>query len=343
MLGYLACQVGAAHIHQHQVVVGAAGNDVEAFGHQGFSQHLGVFDHLLGIGLELRLQRFAEGYGLGCDDMHQRAALGAREYGLVDFLGPGFAGQDHTAAGTAQGLVGSGSDELGMGHRIRVQAGCHQTGDVGHVHHEQGANIIGDLGKSFKVDGPGIRAGAGHDQTGTVLEGRLADLIIINAVGVLIHAVSHEVVQDAGGVGRIAVGQVAAVGQIHAEHGVAGFDGRQVNSQIGLSAGVGLHIHVLSAEQLLGPVAGDVLHNVHMLAAAVITGTGIPFRVLVGQYAAHSLQHRSADEILRSDKFDLIPLAVQFQVHSFQYFRVSLAQIFHGCTLLIWLSGNPLP
>ena len=38
------------------------------------------------------------------------------------------------------------------------------------------------------------------------------------------HAVGHELVQDAGEVQRVAVGQVAAVGQVHAQHRVPGLE-----------------------------------------------------------------------------------------------------------------------
>ena len=41
----------------------------------------GIFDDLLGVGLELGLQRFAESDGLGSDDVLVRTALDAGEYG----------------------------------------------------------------------------------------------------------------------------------------------------------------------------------------------------------------------------------------------------------------------
>ena len=41
--------------HQHQVVVGAAADQIEALGHEGLRQGGGVFENLLLVGFELRL------------------------------------------------------------------------------------------------------------------------------------------------------------------------------------------------------------------------------------------------------------------------------------------------
>src|SRR3546814_19255025 len=65
--------------------------------------------------LELRLQRFLEGDGLGRDHVHQRAALDAGEHDrlqlLFDLFGlvahGGAAGDDDAAARAAPGLVRS--------------------------------------------------------------------------------------------------------------------------------------------------------------------------------------------------------------------------------------------
>ena len=53
---------------------------------QRFGQRLGVVDDLLGVLLELGLQRFAEADRLAGDDVHQRPALDAGEDAAVDRL-----------------------------------------------------------------------------------------------------------------------------------------------------------------------------------------------------------------------------------------------------------------
>ena len=70
---------------------------------QRLGQRLGVLDHVLGVDLEVRPQRLAEGDRLGGDDMHQRAALQAGEDRRVDLLGDRLVvGEDHAAARAAQ-------------------------------------------------------------------------------------------------------------------------------------------------------------------------------------------------------------------------------------------------
>ena len=68
----------------------------------------------------------------------------------------------------------------------------------------------------------------------------------------------------------MAVRQVAAVRQIHAQHGVAGLQRGHVHGDVGLRAGMRLHVGVLGAEELLGAVDGQLLGAVHEFAAAVV-------------------------------------------------------------------------
>ena len=60
-------------------------------------QGAGVRDDLGGVDAELRPERFTEGYGLRRDDVHQRPALHAGEYRLVDLLRPALLTEDEAA------------------------------------------------------------------------------------------------------------------------------------------------------------------------------------------------------------------------------------------------------
>ncbi len=51
-----------------------------------------------------------------------------------------------------------------------------------------------------------------------------------------------------------AVGEVAAVVEAHAEHGVAGLEQGEVDADVGVGTRVRLHVGVLGAEQALHPV-----------------------------------------------------------------------------------------
>ena len=46
---------------------------------------------------------------------------------------------------------------------ILMQTSSHQTGDVGHVDHQQSADRLGDFLEFGKIDGPWISASTSHD------------------------------------------------------------------------------------------------------------------------------------------------------------------------------------
>jgi hypothetical protein len=147
-----------AQIDQHQMVVRAAGDDAEAAVGERLGQRLGVVDHLLRIGLEPGLQRFAESHRLGGDDMHQRAALQAGEDGRIDLLGDILVvGQHDAAARAAQGLVRRRGDDMGVRERRGMRAARHQTGEMRHIDHEIGADRIGDLAEAWRNPRSGNR------------------------------------------------------------------------------------------------------------------------------------------------------------------------------------------
>ena len=73
--------------HQHQVIVGAAGNDRVTTICQHAGHDLGVVANLSLVFLERRLHGFLERDRLGCDDVLQRAALCPGEDERVEFLG----------------------------------------------------------------------------------------------------------------------------------------------------------------------------------------------------------------------------------------------------------------
>ena len=117
------------------------------------AQRLGIVDHGARVGLELGPQRFAQRDRLGGDDVHQRPALHAGEYGGVDLLGDVLVvGEDHGAARAAQRLVRGGRDDMGVREGARMRAAGHQAREVRHVDHEVGADLVGDGAEGGEVD-----------------------------------------------------------------------------------------------------------------------------------------------------------------------------------------------
>jgi hypothetical protein len=110
------------------------------------------------------------------------------------------------------------------------------------------------------------------------------------------------------------VGQVPAHRQVHAENGVAWIKRGIVDGEVGLSAGVRLHVGVVGAEEGAHAVAGEVLDDVDLLAPAVVALAGEPLGVLVRENGASCLKHGHRDEVLRRDELDGAALACKLGV-----------------------------
>ena len=121
------------------MIVRAADDSEAAPGHS-CGERLSVGDHLPLVFGEPRLRRFLQADSLGCNDVHQRAALDARKGGTIEILGIFLAAENQAAARAAQRLVRGGRDEVGIGHGTRVHAGSDKARDMRHVHEQQRAD-----------------------------------------------------------------------------------------------------------------------------------------------------------------------------------------------------------
>jgi hypothetical protein len=66
-----------------------------------------------------------------------------------------------------------------------------------------------------------------------------------------------------------------------------------------------LHIDVVGAEELLRPIAREVLGDVDDLAAAVVAATGIALGIFAGQDRSHRLEHGQARVVLAGDQLQV--------------------------------------
>ena len=244
----------------------------------------------------------------------------------VERLGVLLAAQDHASARSAQGLVRRGGDEVRVRHRARVAAGGDQAGDVRHVHHQQRSRLVGDLPEPGVVHGARISARPGHDESRALLAGQLGQRIVVDGLGVLRDAVGNHVVQPPGEVHGTPHGQVSAVGQVHAEVGVAGVQHREVHGHVRLGTGMRLDIDVLRSEQRPGPLHRQTLHHVHVLAAAVVAPPRIALRVLVGHERTLGLEHGLAHYVLGGDQLQVGLEAVALVGNRLEDFGIDLLQ-----------------
>ena len=248
--------------------------------------------------------------------MHQRAALDAGHHGLVERLGVRRRAHDHAAARTAQGLVGRGRDEVGETHRRRMEPRRDEAGGMRDVGHQGRADLARDVAERGEVDRARERRAAGDDQLRPMLARQVPDLVEVDSLGVLPDTVRDDRIELARVVHRAARGEMSAVREVGAEHGVAGLEQREVDGHVGLRTRVGLHVGVLGAEELLGAGDGEVLDDVDDLAAAIIAAAGVAFGVLVGQHRPDGLQHGVGDEVLGGDQLEVPVLPLRFFAQS---------------------------
>lgn len=152
------------------------------------------------------------------------------------------------------------------------------------------------------------------------------DLVHVDTQVGLAHVVRHDVVELAGEVDAHAVGQVTAVRQVEAEDGVARAEEREHRRGVGLGARVRLHVRGLGAEQVLDPVDGQLLDDVHVFTAAVVAAAGVALGVLVREDRSLGLHDGGRGEVLRRDHLQRRLLAVQLGVDGGGDVRVELSE-----------------
>src|SRR4030095_8815214 len=113
---------------------------------------------------EVRPAGLREGDRLCGHDVGQRAAEDHRAT-PVDPVGQLGLAQHRTAAWAAQALVRGGGDDVRVRHRVEVAGedlAGNESGEVGHVHHEGGANLVCDFPHDAEVHLSGVRGVTAH-------------------------------------------------------------------------------------------------------------------------------------------------------------------------------------
>ena len=192
-----------------------------------------------------------------------------------------------------------------------MEAGSNQPGVMRHVDHQVRANFLGDLAQAGEVDLARIGRGAGDDELRLGLQRALADGVHVDHLVLIADLVVDDVEPVAGHGDRRAVGEVTAVGEVHAHEAVARLEKREEHRLVRLGARVRLDVGVGGAEELLDAVDGDGLDLVDELAAAVVTLAGVALGVLVGQHRALGDQHVAGNDVLGRDELDLVLLAAE--------------------------------
>ena len=122
------------------------------------------------------------------------------------------------------------------------------------------------------------------------------------------------------------MGQVPAMGEIHAQNRVARLHEGQVDRLVHGRARERLDVGVLAAKQLLGPLAGQLLDGVGELLAAVVAPARIALGVLVGEHRAQGGEHLGVGVVLGGDQLDAPCLPALLADEGLEELRVVLGE-----------------
>ena len=194
--------------------------------------------------------------------------------------------------------------EIGIWHRARVHLGGHEPGDVRHVGDDRRTDRLADVGDARKIDDARVGARAHHDHLRLVLVREALHLVVIDPLVVFAHAVRHDRVELAGKIQGVAVREMTAVREVHAQHRVARLQQGEVHRHVRLRAGMRLDVGVFGPEQVLGAGDRERLGDVDELASTVVPFARIPFGVLVRHHRSGCFENGLAHEVLRRDELE---------------------------------------
>jgi hypothetical protein len=200
--------------------------------------------------------------------------------------------------------------------------------NMGDVGHQIGSHFIGDRSEGRKVDDPGIGGVAADDHLGLTFDRLVADQIKIEAFRFGADAILGDIEPFARDVDRGTVGQVTAVGEVHAEDRVAGGEQGQEYREVGLGSRVGLDVGMGRAEKFLDPIDGDLLDLIDEFTAAVVALVGQALSIFVGENRALGCHHRRGGEVFAGDQFEVVLLAIQLLADEGRNSGVALGQEF---------------
>src|SRR5690606_7358603 len=197
-------------IDQHQVVFGSARDNIDTAFNKGFCHRLGVFGDLRLIGFVFGRHRLFEANRFSGDDVHQRTTLTAGEYCRVKFFLNFFVsfGQNQTTTWTAQGFVSGSGGYVSNLHRVRIQTGSNQTGDVRHIDKQVSTDFVSDIAEALPIYDLRVSRETGNNDFRLMFQRQTFNFVIVDQTGFGVQTVLDGVVVFARGAHFSTVGQV---------------------------------------------------------------------------------------------------------------------------------------
>ena len=107
-----------------------------------------------------------------------------------------------------------------------------ETGDVRDVRQHERTDFVGDLAHALEVDDARVGARSDGNHLRPMLTSHLRELIVINTLVLLAHAVMDDLEELAGEIGLVAVSQMPAVAEIHRQQFVTRLEHGEVHRHV---------------------------------------------------------------------------------------------------------------
>mmetsp|Transcript_4382 Transcript_4382/g.8350 ORF Transcript_4382/g.8350 Transcript_4382/m.8350 type:complete len:292 (-) Transcript_4382:146-1021(-) len=252
-----------------------------------------------------------------------------------------FAEEDHSSARSAKGLVGCGCDDVAEFEGRFLFLGGDESGDVGHVHEEEGAVVIGDFAEAFVVPITGVGGSSANDHGG-VEEGRITcQLVVVDESGDGVDLIGKTLEVDGGGadslasslllaVGVESVSQMSTRGKVQAHDTVVRTQQSGVDGEVGGTSRVWLHVDTpllgVQSVSLQSALLAEDFDLVDDFVSSVVTGMGEAFGVFVGESGSETVHHSSGGKVFRGDELERSVLAELFLLDEVEQFRIMFGE-----------------
>lgn len=106
--------------------------------------------------------------------------------------------------------------------------------------------------------------------------------------------------------------QMTSIGQLQTHDSSMRTNQSSVDGKVGGGTTQGLHIYspvrILDSKHFQRSLLTEKFHLINVFIAGVVSGSGVPFRVLVGQARAKGIRDRFWSEVFRGNQFETLLL-----------------------------------
>src|SRR5215470_3552940 len=99
---------------------------------------------------------------------------------------------------------------------------------MSHVDHEQSTDFVRDSTKSCIIDDARVSAGSGHNQLRSLLLCQSPEFVVVDSLSLLGNAVRNNTIKHSWEIHRATHRQVTAVGEVHAQIAISGFEHSEI-------------------------------------------------------------------------------------------------------------------